>query len=86
MKDMASPDWYIREGGVFAHRIVAEQVLGRSLTDAEVVHHEDLNKKNNHPYNLIVFPDQGAHARHHKLDHCGRSCDCNCVRLREVMP
>ena len=80
-------DWYVRKGGVFVHRIVAEEVLGRPLTEVEVVHHEDEDKKNNHPHNLIVFPNQGVHARHHKLGHCGLdSCDCGGIRLKEVMP
>ena len=54
----------------------------------EVVHHEDEdNKQNNDPANLIVFPDQGAHARHHRLRHLGQpSCDCGGIRLKEVMP
>ena len=44
-------------------------------------------KQNNHPHNLIVFPGQSAHARHHKLNHCGLAeCDCGGIRLKEVMP
>jgi hypothetical protein len=80
-------DWYARSGGIFVHRQVAEKILGRVLTTKEVVHHEDKNKRNNDPTNLIVFPNQGIHARHHKLGHCGLSqCDCGGIRLKEVMP
>jgi hypothetical protein len=50
------------------------------------VHHEDENKKNNDPWNLIVFPAQAIHAKHHKLNHCGFPCPCPGIRLKEVMP
>jgi len=86
LKEQAFRNWYVREGGTFVHRTIAEAVLGRSLAASEVVHHEDEDKQNNHPYNLIVFPDQAGHARHHKLQHCGAPCDCTCTRLKEVMP
>lgn len=69
------------------HRVVAERVLGRPLQPGEVVHHEDENKRNNDPANLIVFVNQAEHARHHKLGHClAPSCDCDGIRLKEVMP
>lgn len=72
---------------IHEHRAVAESVLGRSLTPGEVVHHEDLNKRNNNPENLIVFPNQAAHAYHHKMDHCLTECVCPGIRLsEEVMP
>lgn len=63
------------------HRVVAERALGRPLLPGEVVHHEDLDIKNNRPSNLIVFPSQAAHAKHHKLDHPGSPCDCPCIRF-----
>jgi hypothetical protein len=70
-----------------AHRVVAEQVLGRALLPGEVVHHEDQNKTNNGPENLVVFPSQKEHAKHHKLGHCGiPRCSCYCIRLKEVTP
>lgn len=68
------------------HIMVAEKVLGRSMKKGEVVHHEDQDKWNNHPDNLIVFPSQADHARHHKLNHCGSPCECPGIRLKEVMP
>ncbi len=46
----------------------ASKKLGRPLKDGEVVHHKDRNKKNNHPSNLHVFPNQAAHDRVHKMD------------------
>jgi hypothetical protein len=60
-----SPDTYLKTGRVHTHRVVAEEVLGRPLTSDEVVHHKDGNKHNNHPSNLVVFPNQSFHARCH---------------------
>lgn len=69
------------------HRAVAERVLQRKLHPREVVHHDDLNKQNNDPSNLIVFVSQAQHARHHGLGHCGLpKCDCYGIRLGEVTP
>jgi len=56
---------YKKIGTMHAHRFVAESVLGRSLLDGEVVHHIDLDKHNNDPLNLCVFPNQSTHARCH---------------------
>ena len=47
------------------HRIVAEQKLGRPLRKGEVVHHEDENRRNNHPDNIFVFKSQAEHAKYH---------------------
>jgi hypothetical protein len=78
---------YLKQDGQNVHRTVAEAVLGRSLLPHETVHHEDLNKWNNEPENLIVFPSQAWHARHHKLGHTGNGrCACQGIRLGEVTP
>jgi hypothetical protein len=78
---------YLKRDGQPVHRTVAEQVLGRALLPLEVVHHEDLDKWNNEPVNLIVFPSQAWHARHHRLGHPGQGrCTCQGIRLEEVMP
>jgi len=55
-----------RYGYVQQHRLVAEHYLGRLLSGVEVVHHEDKDKMNNSPENLLIFPDHSAHMRHHK--------------------
>ena len=52
--------------GRHEHRVVAEQMLGRSLRPGEVVHHIDGNKRNNAPENLMVFASQAEHVRWHK--------------------
>jgi hypothetical protein len=57
---------YPKLNGRHAHRVVAEQTLGRSLRPGEVVHHIDRNILNYDPSNLVVFPSQAAHAAHHK--------------------
>jgi hypothetical protein len=74
--------WYVKEGGQHQHRVVAEQILGRILGPTEIVHHEDRNKKNNDPRNLIVFKTQSDHVKHHA--HCidkRQTCRCDCIRL-----
>ncbi len=77
---------YLRdENGDHVHRIVAAAVLGRDLLPGEVVHHEDRVKHNNHPHNLIVFPSQADHVRHHQLGHCLKLCSCPGIRLKELV-
>jgi len=43
--------------GRYLHRIVAEAMLGRPLTEGEEVHHRDGDRLNFHPTNLIVVED-----------------------------
>lgn len=56
---------YSKYYGRHEHRVVAEQMLGRVLNPAEVVHHIDGNPRNNEPENLFVFSSQKEHAEHH---------------------
>lgn len=42
---------------MYRHRMVAEQILGRTLIRTEHVHHIDRIEKNNLPENLIVLSD-----------------------------
>lgn len=57
---------YTKTYGRHTHRIVAEQMLGRTLKPGEVVHHIDGNKRNNNPNNLMAFATQALHAKWHK--------------------
>lgn len=78
--------WYVKENQRHQHLVIAEQMLGRALLPGEVVHHEDRNKKNNDPSNLIVFVSQAEHARHHGLGHHeGRNLPCLCIRSSAEM-
>lgn len=47
------------------HRYVMEQVLGRPLTSAELVHHKDGDGLNNHPDNLVILSKAEHTALHH---------------------
>jgi len=52
-------------GYAYEHRLVAEEMLRRRLRKKELVHHDDENKGNNRPSNLIPTPSQKAHHRLH---------------------
>lgn len=63
--DKGVKDSYRKLYGVHEHRLVAEIMLGRKLKKGEVVHHIDLDKRNNSPENLMVFANQADHAKWH---------------------
>jgi hypothetical protein len=52
-------------GYVFEHRLVCEKLLGRYLTQDEIVHHRDKNPLNNTPENLFIFYGHDAHISFH---------------------
>lgn len=54
-----------KTGYVYEHLLVAEEILQRELNRDEVVHHKDLNKKNNCKNNLMVFATKGDHTAFH---------------------
>jgi hypothetical protein len=53
-----------KNGYVLLHRVIVENTIGRLLTDTEVVHHRDHNKKNNEPSNLEI-KSAAEHAKEH---------------------
>jgi len=50
---------------IFKHRIVAEEIIGRELTNEERVHHIDLDKRNNKPENLFICASPCIHKYAH---------------------
>lgn len=70
-------------GYVLAHRIVAENHLGRLLLKDEVVHHVNENKKDNKPSNLRVMLKSG-HARRHQIERGGSVGLFQCQNCKTV--
>lgn len=57
-----SENW---KGWIYEHRLIAEELLGRSLREDEVVHHLDCNKHNNRYDNIIVLASTSCHMKLH---------------------
>lgn len=53
------------EGHVFVHILMAEDLLGRQLTQEEIVHHKNMDKLDNRFDNIYIFDTQNSHARFH---------------------
>jgi hypothetical protein len=66
--DAVKETTYRKRYGRHEHRVVAEQMIGRSLERGEIVHHIDGNKHNNDPANLKVMT-QGQHIFEHIQPH-----------------
>lgn len=59
-----SPQTYPKLFGRHAHRVVAEQKIGRPIATGEHVHHIDHDKHNYHPDNLEVMTARDHHRLH----------------------
>jgi hypothetical protein len=53
--------------GRSVHVVEMEKIIGRRITENEVVHHKDENKTNNDPDNLELMT-RAEHARHHGIE------------------
>jgi len=62
MPDHANAD---SRGYVYEHRLVAEEKIGRPLSEGEVVHHINHCRTDNNPENLEVLGSNSEHMKHH---------------------
>lgn len=69
------------DGYVYEHVLVAEHMLGRKLSDDEVVHHLDGDRGNNHPSNLLVLL-RSQHVRLHEW--LKSAAECESLRTNPV--
>jgi hypothetical protein len=53
-------------GYAYEHRLVAEKKLGRRLTPGEIAHHDDEQKANNSPENIIPVASLAVHRAMHR--------------------
>lgn len=65
------------EGHVFVHILLAEQLLGRNLTETEIVHHINEDKLDNRFSNYLIFNNKASHARYHYAKYYWLSIDSN---------
>jgi HNH endonuclease len=72
-------------GYAYAHRIAAEESLGRKLLPGELVHHDDEVRTNNQGENLIAMT-RAEHARLHKPRLGTGSMICLRGHLRHTQP
>lgn len=69
-------------GQILEHVFIMSGLLERALTNLEVVHHRDEDKRNNHPSNLQLFATSAEHEKHHAeqraLIACGNASFMKC--------
>jgi hypothetical protein len=76
-KQSESAKSYPKIGERHAHRIVAEQKLGRPLRKGEIVHHEDRSRRNFAADNLEVCSSRREHMKRHRAEISARTAESN---------
>jgi len=71
-------------GYIMEHRFVMEEYLGRKLTEHEVVHHINFNKKDNRMENLMLFATHSKHMKFHNNISRGKLIDESCLLHNNV--
>lgn len=71
-------------GCILQHRVVAAQIIGRELTEEEVVHHKDGDKTNNKLDNLMVFKTSSDHMRFHSGQYAKLICNDGVYECTEL--
>jgi hypothetical protein len=56
-----------KNGYVYEHRLVMEQIIGRFLEPHEIVHHKNESKKDNSPENLVLEDSIASHKLEHRI-------------------
>lgn len=78
---------YRKVGNNNEHILVAERALGRPLPKGAIVHHVDLDGRNNHQSNLVICQDQAFHMLLHKRqraqDACGNANYLKCEKCKQ---
>lgn len=54
-----------KQGRKLLHREIMEGIIGRPLLDTEIVHHNDENRGNNDPLNLVLCQSSAEHQALH---------------------